>query len=154
MKVVLWKFTWRLKVYLLLKLKRPPPKKKYYSVKILNFFMSILRFKIVLTVFVLYKSHILFMFISIFFIYFGIYWLHPPTTILKKIFFCVFLNHGHYSPLFVIMEYIFLHKHCVEYSGIQCDAIRWEQLENGRCSIGYIFWTNDHNRILKTPTLP
>ena len=37
---------------------------------------------------------------------------------------------------------------------VQCDAIRWEQLENWHFSRGYNFWTNDFILILKTPTRP
>ena len=35
---------------------------------------------------------------------------------------------------------------------VQCDAIRWKQLENWHFSRGYNFWTNDLILILKTPT--
>ena len=38
------------------------------------------------------------------------------------------------------------------YKYIQCDAIRWEQLENYHFSRGYKFLTNDLILILKTPT--
>ena len=34
----------------------------------------------------------------------------------------------------------------------QCDAIRWEQLENWHSWRGYNFWTNDLIWVLKTPT--
>ena len=37
-------------------------------------------------------------------------------------------------------------------SGLRCDAIRWEHLENWHFSRGYNFWTNGLILILKTPT--
>ena len=37
---------------------------------------------------------------------------------------------------------------------LQCDTIRWEQLENWYFSRGYILWTNDLILILKTSIQP
>ena len=37
---------------------------------------------------------------------------------------------------------------------IQCDAIRWEQLENWHFLRGYTFWSNDLLLILKTSACP
>ena len=63
--------------------------------------------------------------------------------------------------VFARRDCIICPKQCVSFAQssewnmtLQCDAIRWEQLENLHFWRGFNFWTNDLILILKTPTGP